>query len=608
MARRLSRPAAPATLQTLHVPAPIGGINTIDVGSAMPPGDCVDLWNLLPAEYGLRSRLGFKEWCTGLTGGADNTVRAVLPFSGSKKSGTTDKLFAATAAGIWDATTSSATPAQLVTFGTQTGDAGFGVSRTFSTPGGRFLVHCDEENGLYIWSESSSTWSKAAAGVTQVWQAQTTYLAGNQVVNGGNVYTCATGGVSAVSGGPTGTGAGIADGTATWNYVGASSATVIGPSLGDQQAGFTLDPANFAFVCVWKERLWFIEKDSTRAWYLPTKQLYGTATSFDFGAKMRAGGILVGLYNWSYDAGSGMDSLLVGISSGGDVVIYQGTDPSSANTFMSNGCWFLGGVPYGRHIATEHGGDLLVVSLLGVIPLSKLVVGQPIEEQSQYATAKVQNLFNVLASTYKTLQGWALHIHPEDNALLVLVPSANGQATGQLAMSFATKGWSRYRGLPLLSAGVWNGQLYFGTPDGRVCINAGYLDGLTLADPNAYTPIQFYGLSAFSNLGNARQKQIQMIRPSVLSQSPSPLIQCTAKYGYDMIEPAPPTGAASGQNGTWDNATWDSDVWGGDYSASQPLRGATGMGREAAIAFQGEAISRTTLVGFDVYFTQGGLL
>jgi hypothetical protein len=56
--------------------------------------------------------------------------------------------------------------------------------------------------------------------VSQAWQASTAYVLNQHVSNGGNVYICTTAGTSASSGGPSGTGTGIADGTAVWAYVG----------------------------------------------------------------------------------------------------------------------------------------------------------------------------------------------------------------------------------------------------------------------------------------------------------------------------------------------------------------------------------------------------
>lgn len=59
----------------------------------------------------------------------------------------------------------------------------------------------------------------SGANLGTAWQPSHTYAVGTQVVNGGNFYTCTTAGTSAASGGPTGTGTGISDGTAVWSYL-----------------------------------------------------------------------------------------------------------------------------------------------------------------------------------------------------------------------------------------------------------------------------------------------------------------------------------------------------------------------------------------------------
>ncbi len=57
------------------------------------------------------------------------------------------------------------------------------------------------------------------------WAATHTYTTFMLVSNGGNVYRCITAGTSAGSGGPTGTGSNITDGTAHWEYLGVLSTT-----------------------------------------------------------------------------------------------------------------------------------------------------------------------------------------------------------------------------------------------------------------------------------------------------------------------------------------------------------------------------------------------
>lgn len=598
------RQAKRQTFETATIPAPTGGINTVNAGSAMPPEDCVWLWNMLSSEHGLRVRPGFAEWAINLTGAADNQVRTTIPFTGSAQNGASNKLFACTSSGIWDVTDSGTSPSQLVTFADQSGDAGYGVHHAVATPAGRFLLYCDEVNGLYVWSESASAWSRPAAGVNQEWAASTVYAAGNQAINDGNAYLCAVGGTSAASGGPTGTGTGIADGSVTWNYVSAAVANTIGPCLADQNLGYTADPANFAHVTVFKSRVWFVERNTSRTYYLDANAIYGTATSFDFGSKMKAGGPLAGLFGWSYDGGNGLDTLLVGISLAGDVVIYQGTDPAYADTFGIKGCWSVGAIPAGRTIATDYGGDLLVLSSLGAVPLSKLVVGGAEVSDALYATFKVSNLLNTLMATGRTLRGWAIHIHPTDNALIITAPATSGDATEQLVMSFATRGWSRYRDLPILSAATWNREFYFGTADGRVCRQIECLDEVKL-DGTGNEAIQYSALTAYRNLGSMRQKQVHFIRPVLLTADRSPVVQCTALFDFDLVEPDAPSGSPSGG---WDSGLWDDELWGGEYAPAEVIDGGAGMGRYVGIAIRGSASSKTVLVGFDVSLEQGGIL
>jgi hypothetical protein len=57
------------------------------------------------------------------------------------------------------------------------------------------------------------------AAAAPPWAPSTTYTAGQVVANGANAYRCVTGGTSAASGGPTGTGTAIHDGGVIWTFV-----------------------------------------------------------------------------------------------------------------------------------------------------------------------------------------------------------------------------------------------------------------------------------------------------------------------------------------------------------------------------------------------------
>lgn len=80
--------------------------------------------------------------------------------------------------------------------------------------------------GYYRMLNSAGSTCHLQGLVGENWQASKAYLLNQQVINGGNLYRCITAGTSASSGGPTGTGADITDGTAHWAHVGTAEMTI----------------------------------------------------------------------------------------------------------------------------------------------------------------------------------------------------------------------------------------------------------------------------------------------------------------------------------------------------------------------------------------------
>lgn len=69
--------------------------------------------------------------------------------------------------------------------------------------------------------QSNGTSATADYTVGSVWIASNVTAVGQYCTNGGNTYKCTAAGTTASSGGPTGTGGSIVDGTVTWAYQGA---------------------------------------------------------------------------------------------------------------------------------------------------------------------------------------------------------------------------------------------------------------------------------------------------------------------------------------------------------------------------------------------------
>lgn len=530
------RKPVPTVAQPMLFPAPTGGLNTISPGTAMPPGDCVVAWNLIATENGLRSRLGYREWCTGLTGTTDDKVRSLLSFSGSEPA--QNRLFATTDTSIYDVTASSATPSTVLAFASSSGDAGYGVGRVVVTSAGHFYIYCDEVNGLHVYTESGGTWAVVTMG----------------------------GGAGQIN---------------------------------------NVDPADLVHATVFKKRVWFTERNSTSAWYLSAGAIYGGATEFDFGTHFKAGGYLVGLWNWTYDGGSGIDDSLVAVSSAGDVVVINGTDPADPTSFNVRGVWNMGPPPAGRDIAKDVGGDLYLLSSVGLLPISRLVVGA---ETRAYETAKISDLFNQLMLTRRSSRGWSMHLHPQDNALVLLHPDHSTDEDQQLvqALSSPARPWFRYEGLPMHCADVWEGRLHFGTQDGRVCVSRDYLDNVLLSDPSSYEEIEWRLLTAFQSAGGSNVR-VTELRALFIVAGGQPDLSMEARYDFDQSEAGTPDAVAAA-SGTWNNGLWNQALWGSQAATYTILLGAVGSGHTVAVAMKGRSIARTTLVQVEALVEAGSWL
>lgn len=126
--------------------------------------------------------------------------------------------------------------------------------------------------------------------------------------------------------------------------------------------------STLSYVFPFKSRLFFIERNTTDAWYLPVDSIAGAANTLTVGAELRLGGTLVAGATLTHDGGSGPDDYCVFVSSEGEVVIYSGTDPDNALTWGLAGVFRIGR-PIGDRCLVKTGGDLAVLTQDGIVSL-----------------------------------------------------------------------------------------------------------------------------------------------------------------------------------------------------------------------------------------------
>lgn len=369
-----------------------------------------------------------------------------------------------------------------------------------------------------------------------------------------------------------------------------------------------VDPNLFSGVTIFKQRLWFVERNSGSAWYLPVGSVIGAATEFNFGDKFKKGGTLEMLFNWTVDGGEGVDDYLVAVSSGGDVVVYKGSDPATATDFELHGLWFIGPPPVGRRIGGHFGGELCLLSSYGLIPMSSLVSGQLVQAEQTYLSRKITPIINSEMAATRDTRGWEVKLISKENLLIISAPKRASFPFTQFPQSTNNQGWSIYRDIPYLNGEEWHSNFYIAAANGNVYILQGNRDNVSLNDATSNL-ISWAVLQSFSDVGEPGQYHIpQYVRPVFIADQ-APAYIANIHFDYDLSDTfgTPiPGGSAAGT--VWDVGIWDVSLWGGEFLTADTPQGADGIGRAMAIGLNGQSGAETILVRHDLMFTSGGLL
>jgi hypothetical protein len=399
------------------------------------------------------------------------------------------------------------------------------------------------------------------------------------------------------------------NGLFTYDPVGDTWAQTTGISAAPGSSGiFTVE--NVVFVVVHKLRIWLVESGAEKAWYLPVSSIAGDAEEFFFAQKFQNGGELVGLYNWTVDGGNGRDDNLVAVSRAGDVIPWTGEDPSDAATWTSTGTFFIGSVPRGNRIASEYGGELYLLSSLGVTSMSDLLSGaNPDDPFRNLIGYRIARFLREDMDAYQFDHGWTMRFITRIGALIITTPQRNDGNYRQYIYNLATGGWGWWRDVPILGIDVWDGKVMFGDKTGRVLRMDVAPDNVTL-DGLTRLKINWYLLTSYQSLGTpAMFKRVKMMRPNFLTDT-KPAFEAHAFYDYEVAEPLPPvTDPIAPEGSAWDVDDWDVGKWAAGIPSpySSPV-GGSGIGRSVAVALVGASFDDTFLASIDIMWDVGGWL
>ena len=324
----------------------------------------------------------------------------------------------------------------------------------------------------------------------------------------------------------------------------------------------------FSNVTTFKNRMFFVENNSLNIWYLATNAVSGTATVFPMQGVFRFGGYILAAGSWAIDSTSGIYDSFVIVTSEGEVAMYDGSDPAS---------WSLKGTykiskPLGPRCMSKAGGDLMIMTEDGIVPMSKVQTLDQIALQNVAVTQPIQPEWIKAVIERTGLVGWQVTLWSLQSMAIINLPKSSTADRTQFVVNARTGAWARYSGWDANCFAVFNNSLFYGSSDGRVMqAETGSAD-----DGQNYTATIF---PSFTSLGGGvNKKQLRLIHPYVTSNFYQEL-KVTVNVDFDLRTPVPPPALLPPDNGPrWDVALWDVAQWTGALETQKNWQPANGFG------------------------------
>jgi hypothetical protein len=306
-------------------------------------------------------------------------------------------------------------------------------------------------------------------------------------------------------------------------------------------------------VLVHKGRLFFSAFNELNLYYLAPGDIQGAASKFDLSQICSEGGEIMAIGSITRDGGNGPDDYLVAVTDQGEVIVYQGIDPASSDTWSLVGKYKTA-TPAGRKCLFKYGGDLILITGSGLIPLSKLMSGEEFVVGRDSLSAKLGSaLTRYIAQT--STHGWQAVLHDTSQMLLFNVPVGNGEYV-QFIMNTITGAWSRFTDWNGACWEVAQGALYFGGADGKV------YQADNGADDNG-EDIRCNAKQAYSYFDTPFLKHFHDARLLFAFTGTAPV---SATFNTDFKDNVPQyQSAPTGDDGSeWDTSDWDVAEWAPD--------------------------------------------
>jgi hypothetical protein len=337
------------------------------------------------------------------------------------------------------------------------------------------------------------------------------------------------------------------DGT-TWTTL--NGGQITGPVGSTVVAGL-----NLTYVWKYRNRLFFIEGNSMNAYYLGIDAVTGALSKIPLSGAAKKGGKLLFGATWSLDAGDGIDEKCCFFTDQGEVLIFTGTDPSNASNWRQEGRYDLS-PPMGMNAHIQVGGDLLILTVDGIVPLAQAITKGAGQLELAMVTRTIKPMWRdeVLA---KRASPWTIKKWDEYGGIFITWPGGLAGNRYALGMNNATGAFCRMFGWDATCFIRLRGDFFFGTQGGIImqAERTGYDDGVP------YVATVVGGWNVFqTGTGQAVWHQARAIFTATNAEPFVPQLDATVDYVVTIPTPPPP-GPDPGLLDVWDQGLWDQAKW-----------------------------------------------
>jgi hypothetical protein len=528
--------------------APTGGWVSAANLAAAPKGTAQRLENLLPTTTGLKMRRGSQ---THGTASASDPLESLMAYVGSSR-----KMFGAAGGAIYNLT-SPADPGVPPTADVTGQTSDYYSHINFANPGGHWMLCANGTDEMLVFDGAAFLPAFGTALYALNFNTQTVnFVVGGTLTGGTSGATGVI--VKNIDNGASGTlwiravtGTFQNNETITGSLGGSASADGVVSQLLSALTGVASDAVSH--VNVYRNRAWLVEKDTTNAHYLPTDAISGAAATVALSGVFTNGGSLLFTATWSLDSGDGLDDKIVFVSTEGDVAVYQG-DPAGSD-------WSLVGMyecspPMGKNAYLKVAGDLLILTKIGIIPLSAIINKDPGALALAAISRNIQPDWQIEAAARGSLP-WEIVKWTSQNIAFVTCPvTTDVNAPICFAVNLETGAWAKITGWNTRCMILHDDWVYFGTNVGTVVRTE-----TTGADDGALIYYLYVGQNEHL-AGVGRYTTVMQARAVFRSKTEiNPKIDVSVDYEISLDSypdaPAPATSGDLWDVGLWDVARWD---------------------------------------------------